>query len=542
MIRNNGTSIGSLNDWKMNALGSVHVSSIDYDGSYDSIVVEGADTSKKEWPRSCNLKHEDGTAHLIAVMDDGARVGVTGGAGNTDDPVCDEPTRVILTMFKCSQALNMALSMIEPDRLNGLMDNIEHSRNQYEWVSAGRVPAPALLDMLLKKDMQTIHKDNQDIDMSDYEVLLLWIDLANRGFLIRPKDLFTMSVFLDNDLPDDRKRVPRFIVGQLRNAGFASSVWTDLDTHSLNLADFKGNDRMAWAFVGRMLADRSSIRERMERLIKYGRLINRLTDSYVDENIIGRINGLLDDSDYPGLEEFIGFLIRFFDGSWGLPMSWDWLLDMLERAKACNWDMMRVAVGIAKDNEDLASETNDALMAALEAHSGFQPYSCQDGMMSYMASDEALAGARLLASEDVVGYDPAPSSATNYEKSLYFERPMGLIGFVYNCMYGMVREVPSSKRIVALMRMLEDIDRAHEGGVDLMDLDCSVRDFEEVLNKNRDQDMISSWEPEDTFHKYKTILKFVHWVVNGNLRVVGFPYPFYSELPGFTSEVLDKQA
>lgn len=542
MVRNNGTSIVFLNNWKMDALDSVHVSSIDYDGPYDSIVVEGADTSKKDWPQSCTLKHEDGTAHLIAVMDDGTRVGVTGGTGNTDDPVCDDPTQVILTMFKCSQALNMALSMIEPYRLDELMDNIGRSRNQYEWAPYDWVPAPALLDILLKKDMQTIHKDNQDIGMSDYEFLCMWIDLVNRGFLIRPKDLFTISAFLDNDLPDDRKRVPRFIVGQLRNAGFASSIWTDLDTHSLNLTDFKGNDRMAWAFVGRMLTDRSSVRDRMDRLIKYGGLINRLTDSHADESVIGRINGLLDDGDYPGLEEFIGFLIRFFDGFWELPMSWDWLLDMLKRAKACNWDMMRVVVGLAGDNEDLASETNDALMAALTAHSGFRPYSCQDGMMSYMVSDEALTGARLLASEDVVEYDPVPSSATNYEKSLYFEYPMGLVGFVYDCMYGLGKEVPSSKRIVALMRMLEDIDRAHKGGVDLMDLDCSVRDFEEVLNDNKNQSMINSWEHEDAFHKCRTILKFVHWVANGNLRVVGFPYSFYSELPGFMSEVLGEQA
>lgn len=532
----------SLHDWEQDTLRDLNVVGIDHDGPYDSVIAGRLDTNREEWPASCDFSKESGTAGLIAVMEDGSRVRIPDpkpvvGYDDNDvrTPLCDDATAIIMAMMDGDDAFNSVLTALRPEALDGFMSWIGNDVD-----NRGGEPVHARLHIL----DNALSYIRERFSLNDFpKPLFRWslffcIDMFNDGFRTTPGNAFMLAAFLRNSDGYDRSRIPGFI--QERLSGLINQKWSEKGMRSRTLEDFKGNDRMAWAIVDHAMM---SPRHRYSKRGEYtdfdtnsdGDMLSRLlTSGYADKDAIGRINSMLDDSDWPGLSTFVGMLDVFLNGAVSrqgdvgfLHRSWDWLLDLLKRAKSCNWEVATIIAGVIRDNGGLAADTSATLLEAVLKYK--KQYDLKErpgydfsvnGMLVYTVSTRSLDGARLLRDGHLDGPDDGH----------------GLMDLVYELMdehgrtLGDIQTTMLRRRRSALnlSTLLEDISMAHEAGASVSDIDGALRRFVPEYDQSH-----HSAQEHNAIGRYDPSLAFVHWLAYRGLDCIGTPYAFYSERPDY---------
>ena len=479
-----------LSEWRKHDLSSIGVAGIDHDGSYDHVIADRSSSEDKLGLYTCSCRRGSGEAHLIAVMNDGSRVGIPDDPRRLarfykeDDPdamVDDDVVRIIMAMLELSVKTMTALSFIRPDALDRLMNDEALDEYRYDDVRAlGSLYPSRPFVVRLARMLGDYHGPGRN-----HDVMALWVDMVNNGILIKPG---TVDLILSCVEPD-RMTVdclPAFLVDFLRGLQMKDTcnyhVSSDFHIH-----DFGYHNRLAWSVLEWFLDDPYA-----EQTIESW--INILKSPYMDNREESRFNSLLDDEDCAGAASIISHLIM--DES--MP-SMDWLYDVLARAKHCGWDY------------DVLIEELDNGRANVVASNLGMP---SDYIDPIYVTDSTAHGSEMVdrKNEDLQAVQKLLEplcSRMDYENEFYSDRTA--------CDY-------------QLMVFLDDVDAASKRGLDMKDIEDVLADIEVHYRDDGGSSPLDSEPSPD----YEDIIRFIfHWLVNRKRNLLGLPFSFYSQLPDF---------
>ena len=478
-----------LSGWRKHDLSLIGVAGIDHDGPYDHVIADRSSSEDQLGLYTCSCRRRSGEAHLIAVMNDGSRVGIPDDPRKLarfykeDDPdamVDDDAIRIIMAMLELSVKTMTALSFIRPDALDRLMNDEALDEYSCGNVCVGSSYPSRLFVVRLARMLSDYHGPGRN-----HDVMALWVDMVNNGILVRPgtADLIVSCVEPDRMTVDC---LPAFLVDFLRGLHMKNThncaVALDFRIH-----DFGYHNKLAWSVLEWFLDDpyaASTIES----------WINILRSPYMDSREERRFNGLLDDEDCAGAASIISNLIM--DES--IP-SMDWLYDVLAMAKHCGWDY-----------DSLMEELDDGMVAIVASNLGMP----SDYIDPIYVTDSTANGSEMVdrKNEDLQAVQKLLEplcSRMDYENEFYSDRTA--------CDY-------------QLMVFLDDVDAASKRGLDMEDIDDVLSDIEVHYRDDGGSSPLDSKPGPD----YEDITRFIfHWIVNRKRDLLGLPFSFYSQLPDF---------
>ena len=474
-----------LSGWRKHDLSSIGVAGIDHDGPYDHVIANRSSSEDQLGPYTCSCRRGSGEAHLIAVMNDGSRVGIPDDPRRLarfykeDDPdamVDDDVVRIIMAMLELSVKTMTALSFIRPDALDRLMDDEALEYYQYGDVRVLGSPSPSRPFVVRLAHMLGDYQGSG----RNHDVMALWVDMVNNGILVRPGtvDLIVSCVEPDRMTVDC---LPAFLVDFLRSLQMknTSNCAVALD---FRIHDFGYHNRLAWSVLEYILDGGY-----------YGTSWKSLLESpYTDSREVRRFNGLLNDGDCAGAASIMGRIM--VDGSVPSP---DWLYDLLAKFKQCGWDY-----------DSLMEELGYEKAAAVAYNLGMP----SDYIDPIYVRDSTVHGSEMVdrKNEDLQAVQKLLEplcSRMDYENEFYSETA---------CDY-------------QLMVFLDDVDAASKRGLDMKDIEDVLADIEVHYRDSNSSPLDSEPGPD-----YEDITRFIfHWLVSRKRNMLGLPFSFYSQLPDF---------
>lgn len=479
-----------LSGWRKHDLSSIGVAGIDHDGPYDHVIADRSSSKDQPGLYTCSCRRRSGEAHLIAVMNDGSRVGIPDDPRRLarfykeDDPdamVDDDAVRIIMAMLDLSVKTMTALSFIRPDALDRLMD--DEALDEYRYGDV-RVLGSLYPSRPFVVRLAHMLGDYQG-PVRNHDVMALWVDMVNNGILVKPgvADLIVSCAEPDRMTVDC---LPAFLVDFLKGLQMKDTcnyhVSSDFHIH-----DFGYHNRLAWSVLEWFLDDPYA-----EQTIESW--INILKSPYMDNREESRFNSLLDDEDCAGAASIISHLIM--DES--MP-SMDWLYDVLARAKHCGWDY-----------DVLMEELDDGRANVVAANLGMP----SDYINPIYVTDSTAHGSEMVdrKNEDLQAVQKLLEplcSRMDYENEFYSDRTA--------CDY-------------QLMVFLDDVDASSKRGLDMKDIEDVLADIEVHYRDDGGSSLLDSEPGTD----YEDITRFIfHWLVNRKRNMLGLPFSFYSQLPDF---------
>lgn len=476
-----------LSGWRKHDLSSIGVAGIDHDGPYDHVIANRSSSEDQPGLYTCSCRRMSGEAHLIAVMNDGSKVGIPDDPRRLarfykeDDPdamVDDDVVRIIMAMLELSVKTMTALSFIRPDALDRLMDDEALEYYQYGDVSVlGSPPPYRPFVVRLARMLSDYHGDG-----CNHDVMALWVDMVNNGILVRPgtADLILSSVEPDRMTVDC---LPAFFVDFLRGLQMKNTsncaIASDFRIH-----DFGYHNKLAWSVLA-VILDNSYYSPSWKSLLK---------SPYMDSREVRRFNGLLNDGDCAGVASIMERIK--VDGSMPSP---DWLYGLLAKFKQCGWDY-----------DSLMEELGDDKAAAVASNLGMP----SDYINPIYVRDSTVHGSEMVdrKNEDLqVAQKLLESlcSRMDYENEFYSDRTA--------CDY-------------QLMVFLDDVDAASKHGLGMDAIEDVLADIEVHYRDDGGSSLLDSEPGTD----YEDITRFIfHWLVDQKRNMLGLPFSFYSQLPDF---------
>ena len=491
-------------DWERTVLRDLHVVGIGHDQETDLKIEANRPTNNpivkaayREWDNT-------------AILDDGRVVGLTIDECRfpvPDDRLhpIDEGTRTIEAMLNLGHHLSLLLSMAGPGTIDELMRKT---------ASVSGATGVKFLDNL-RMALQQCDYIAHEVDPTDY--LRLYADMLDEGIIVPPDMMKWLVLFMRRRVSIDS--IPNTIITMMRNAPMEDWSEYDMGQHSLN--DFNGHDHIAWSVVTFMMkrvpilfdADEEtiSIMSKPDKKDKASPRIEKLVRMFIamdadDSGALDRLNDEIGD-DY-GRMAMVLNLIK----TSGRPVSCSWLGHLLKIAKSAGvHNDSELTMKVMDEDMSIMMETSRTVFEAISRHEdrtsmtvGFPPY-------VFASSAEALRGARLLRDEPLIGLGPDDDNPGEYD-------PVRLIDLAMSCLHGEFSTMHGEGVLsYDLMVFLEDISRAHDKGVSLLDLDSFVREYGHEADE----------------HNCYRVRDFMHWMVRNHGDMVCLPYSFYSELPDF---------
>lgn len=491
-------------DWERTVLRDLHVVGIGHDQETDLKIEANRPTNNpivkaayREW---------DSTA----ILDDGRVVGLNiaeyrfpGLPNDWLHPV-DEGTRAIEAMVNLGGHLSLLLSMVGPGTIDELMRKT---------ASVSGATGVKFLDNLRTALQQCNYAP--EVDPIDY--VCLYANMLDEGIIVPPDVMKWLVMFMRDRV--SISRIPNAIITMMRNAPMED--WSEYDMGQHSLKDFNGHDHVAWSVVAFMMkrvpilfdADEEtiSIMNKTDRNDKANPRIEKLVRMLMamdaeDSGALGRLDDEIGD-DY-GRMAMVLNLVK----TSGRPASCSWLDHLLRIAKSDDvHNDSEFTLKVMDEDMPIMMETSRTVFEAISRHEdrtsmtvGFPPY-------VFASSAEALRGARLLRDEPLIGLGPDDDNPGEYD-------PVRLIDLAISCVHGEFSTMHGEGVLsYDLMVFLEDISRAHDEGVSLLDLDSFVREYGHETGE----------------HNCYRVRDFMHWMVRNHGDMVCLPYSFYSELPDF---------
>lgn len=494
-------------DWERTVLRDLHVVGIGHDQE-TSLKIEANRPTNNPIVKAAYRKWNN-----TAILDDGRVVGLTIDEcrfpGIPDDrlhPV-DEGTRTIEAMLNLGHHLSLLLSMVSPETIDELMKKT---------ASVSGATGVKFLDNL-RMALQQCDYIAPEVDPTDY--LRLYADMLDEGIIVPPDVMKWLVLFMRDRVSIDR--IPNTIITMMRNAPMED--WSEYDMGQHSLKDFNGHDHIAWSVVAFMMkrvpilfdADEEtiSIMNRTDKKDKADPRIEKTVRMFMamdadDSGALGRLDDGIGD-DY-GKMTMVLNLIK----TSGRPASCSWLGHLLRIAKSADiHNDSEFTMKVMDEDMSIMMETTRTVFEAISRHEdrtsmtvGFPPY-------VFASSAEALRGARLLRDEPLIGLgsdDEDPGE----------DDPVRLIDLAISCVHGEFSTMHGEGVLsYDLMVFLEDISRAYDEGVSLLDLDAFLREYGHEAGE----------------HNCYRVRDFMHWMVrnHGDSDMICSPYSFYSELPDF---------
>lgn len=504
--------------WQKRYLTAMNVVGIDHDGSYDHVVSSHGRRRIRYYMKKnaeCGLDPAEGHANLIAVMADGSRVMIP---DNLEDvgpfpsyvdlgqAHPDEATRVIMAMTNEPERVNAILAFLSPSNVERIANKKHSSMSDYAY----RTPPSYFVDVSRKTREYAFR---------------FWLEVVSKEHFIDIGRALDLEVFIGPDGPLTVDMVPESIISRMEQTGNDFTSGINDNGHimeDIRLKDFKGNDHLAWSIISRALSDDGTVMASSRIWEFVGTLVGPYS-SY-DESL--KFNKFFDDDeDIKGMSGILD-IVKFEE-----PISLDWVLDIFEKGKSCNWNIPRFMSLMSREGGPIASRIRAFLIEAMDKHTDwdgptepefdYDEWDYKNQFVPSMYEDmygssEALVGAELLRDEPMVGTDPdddPPAEGSSFSI-------MDLVTAVLN---NNEKQGSDYEGGLHIMVLLEDVSRAHDLGMSVMDLQDLIVDYSS--NSGKEVDAMN-------------VFRLVHWVVNIRPEYAHMPYPFYSQLPEYQDLVL----
>ena len=475
-----------LSGWRKRDLSSIGVVGIDHDGPYDYVVAYRSSSEDQLGLHTCSCIRKSGEAHLIAVMNDGSRVGIPDDPRRLarfykeDDPdamVDDDVVRIIMAMLELSVKTMTALSFIRPDALDRLMDDEALDEYKYSDVRVLGDPAPSRPFVVRLARMLGDYQG----PVRNHDVMALWVDMVNNGILVQPG----MADLIISCVEPDRMTVdclPSFLVDFLRGLQMKNTRHCAFES-DFHIHDFGDHNKLAWSVLEYIL-DNGYYSTSWRSLLK---------SPCMDRREIRRFNNLLDDGDCAG----VASIIRRIKVDGSMP-SLDWLYDLLAKSKQCGWDYHSLV-------KKLGNDKTTAVASNLNMSS--------NPLNPLCVTDSTVHGSEMISGSDgniqVTQKLLKPLYSRLYYQNQFYHDTTG-------CDY-------------RLMVFLDDVYAASKRGLDIEDIEDVLTDIEDHY--------LGSGSPlpdSESGPDYEDIVRFIfHWLVSRKRNLLGLPFSFYSQLPDF---------
>lgn len=504
--------------WQKRYLTAMHVVGIDHDGPYDHVVSSHGRRRIRYYMKKnveCGLDPDEGHANLIAVMADGSRVMIP---ENLEDvgpfpsyvdlgqAHPDEATRIIMAMSNEPERVNAILAFLSPSNVERIANKRHSSMSDYAY----KTPPSYFVDMSRK---------------SREYAFRFWLDVVSKEHFIDIGRALDLEVFVNPDGPLTVDMVPESIISRMEQTGndFISGINdNDKVMKDIRLKDFKGNDHLAWSIISHALSDDGTVMASS----RIWELVDTLAGPYSSYEESLKFNRFFDDDeDIKGMSGILD-IVKFDE-----PVSLDWVLDILEKGKSCSWNRPRFMSLMSREGGPIASRIRAALIEAMDKHTDwdgsieqefdYDEWDYKNQFVPSMYEDmygssEALVGAELLKDEPMIGTGPddePPAEGSSFSI-------MDLVTTVLN---NNEKQGSDYEGDLHIMVFLEDVSRAHDLGINVMDL----------------QEMIVDYSYHSGKEVYAmNVFRLIHWMVNLRPEYAHLPYSFYSQLPEYQDLVL----
>lgn len=497
--------------WQKRYLTAMHVVGIDHDGLYDHVVSSHGRRRIRYYMKKnieCGLDPDEGHANLIAVMANGSRVMIP---ENLEDigpfpsyvdlgqAHPDEATRIIMAMSNEPERVNAILAFLSPSNVERIANKRHSSMSDYAY----KAPTSYFVDMSRK---------------SREYAFRFWLELASKGHFIDIGRALDLEVFINPDGPLTVDMVPESIISGMEQTGndFTSGIHdNDHIMDDIRLKDFKGNDHLAWSIISHALSDDGTVMASP----RIWELVGTLAGPYSSYEESLKFNRFFDDDeDIKGMSGILD-IVKFDE-----PVSLDWVLDILEKGKSCSWNRPRFMSLMSREGGPIASRIRAALIEAMDKHTDWDgptvpefDYDEWDYKNQFMpsiyedmyGSSEALVGAELLRDKPMVGTGPDDDPPVEGGS-------LSIMDLVTSVLNDNAKQGDGYEGDFYIMVFLEDVSRAHDLGISVMDL----------------QDMIVDYSSNSGPEVYAiNVFSLIHWMVNLRPEYAHMPYSFYSQLP-----------
>lgn len=502
--------------WQKRYLTAMHVVGIDHDGLYDHVVSSHGRRRIRYYMKKnieCGLDPDEGHANLIAVMANGSRVMIP---ENLEDigpfpsyvdlgqAHPDEATRIIMAMSNEPERVNAILAFLSPSNVERIANKRHSSMSDYAY----KAPTSYFVDMSRK---------------SREYAFRFWLELASKGHFIDIGRALDLEVFINPDGPLTVDMVPESIISGMEQTGndFTSGIHdNDHIMDDIRLKDFKGNDHLAWSIISHALSDDGTVMASP----RIWELVGTLAGPYSSYEESLKFNRFFDDDeDIKGMSGILD-IVKFDE-----PVSLDWVLDILEKGKSCSWNRPRFMSLMSREGGPIASRIRAALIEAMDKHTDWDgptvpefDYDEWDYKNQFMpsiyedmyGSSEALVGAELLRDKPMVGTGPDDDPPVEGGS-------LSIMDLVTSVLNDNAKQGDGYEGDFYIMVFLEDVSRAHDLGISVMDL----------------QDMIVDYSSGKEVYAMN-VFRIIHWMVNLRPEYAHMPYSFYSQLPEYRDLVL----
>ena len=504
--------------WQKRYLTAMHVVGIDHDGLYDHVVSSHGRRRIRYYMKKnveCGLDPDEGHANLIAVMADGSRVMIP---DNLEDvgpfpsyvdlgqAHPDEATRIIMAMSNEPERVNAILAFLSPSNVERIANKRHSSMSDYAY----KAPPSYFVDMSRK---------------SREYAFRFWLDVVSKEHFIDIGRALDLEVFINPDGPLTVDMVPESIISRMEQTGndFTSGINDGHIMDDIRLKDFKGNDHLAWSIISHALSDDGTVMASP----RIWELVGALAGPYSSYEESLKFNRFFDDDeDIKGMSGILD-IVKFDE-----PVSLDWVLDMFKKGKSCSWNKPRFMGLMSREGGPIASRIRAALIEAMDKHTDwdgptepefdYDEWDYKNQFMPSMYEDmygspEALRGAELLRDEPMVGTgsdDEPPAEGGS----------LSIMDLVTTVLNNNEKQGSEYEGGLHIMVFLEDVSRAHDLGISVMDL----------------QDMIVDYSSNSGKEVYAiNVFSLIHWMVNLRPEYAHLPYSFYSQLSEYQDLVLD---
>ena len=503
--------------WQKRYLTAMHVVGIDHDGPYDHVVSSHGRRRIRYYMKKnagCGLDPAEGHANLIAVMADGSRamipdnledIGPFPSYVDLGQAHPDEATRIIMAMSNEPKRVNAILAFLSPSNVERIANKRHSSMSDYAYKAL-----PSYFVDMGRKSREYAFR--------------FWLDVVSKECFIDIGRALDLEVFIDPDGPLTVDMVPESIISRMEQTGndFTSGIHdNDHIMDDIRLKDFKGNDYLAWSIISHALSDDGTVMAGS----RIWDLVGTLAGPYSSYEESLKFNRFFDDDeDIKGMSGILD-IVKFEE-----PVSLDWVLDILEKGKSCSWSKPRFMSLMSREGGPIAGRIRAALIEAMDKHTDwdgptvpefdYDEWDYKNQFVPSMYEDmygspEALRGAELLRDESMIGTGPDDDPSAKGDRSI-----MDLVTAVLN---NNEKQGSDYEGDFYIMVFLEDVSRAHDLGISVMDL----------------QEMIVDYSYHSGKEAYAmNVFMLIHWMVNLRPEYAHMPYSFYSQLPEYQDLVL----
>ena len=400
----NAASMGAMTSeneylWETSTLHDLGVASIRHNVPYDHVVSVKGDTDNPPVLASAG-GGSDGKARIVAVMDDGRKVGIPDVSRRRSQRLQDDDTvSIVSAMVDWGNPwMDETLEASSPSMIDWMLRRMSNHAgiddDRYDMGGTdSRLKYLDALNRMLKESHKAMIKDGMSGEDA-LGVLRSWLALAGEGALLPVRSVGMLGWFMGEGFPIRLERIPVSFMKVLRSVtgepldtnmdmcptGYMQ--WAEEGMCGTTLKDYHGREDIAWMLAAAQ-AEESGCRQAVvfegfkrrhgwKHQTSMRPLIMLASSPFADDNVLESMRRMLGDDPMQWMrasqavsEIMSGQRDDLLGSGPGAHMqdipSWDWVFELLKVGEKTSWDQRRMTEALFSAHAALAVETDNTV-------------------------------------------------------------------------------------------------------------------------------------------------------------------------------------